>query len=68
MRKNVGKLDQSIRYIIAIILVVIAAIFQDPFWWLLIPAAILAFTAAVSWCGLYRLLGVDTCKINNDEE
>ncbi len=68
MRRNVGRLDQTIRYIVAIILVVVAALFQDPFWWLLIPAAILAFTAAVSWCGLYRLFGVDTCKIKQDKD
>ena len=66
MKQNVGKLDQTIRYIAAIVLVVLAIVLS--IWWLLIPAVILAFTAAVSWCGLYRLFGIKTCKVNVPKE
>ncbi len=67
MKSNVGKVDQTIRYILAIVLIVIAVIGNSVyesnlFLWLLIPAIILGFTAAISWCALYRLFGLDTCK------
>lgn len=62
MQNNVGKVDQTIRYVIAVILIVIAIILE--IWWLLIPAIILGFTAAVSWCGLYKLFGINTCKFD----
>ena len=69
MKKNVGNLDQTIRYIVAISLVLLA-VFLPPTWsWVfLIPAAILAFTAAVSWCGLYRLFGIQTCPIDKSSD
>jgi len=62
MQNNVGKVDQTIRYVIAVILIVIAIILEV--WWLLIPAIILGFTAAVSWCGLYKIFGINTCKFD----
>ncbi len=67
MERNVGKVDQAVRYILAIVLIVIAAILQGAWLWLLLPAIILGFTAAVSWCGLYRLIGVNTCKFDRKE-
>jgi heme/copper-type cytochrome/quinol oxidase subunit 2 len=66
MKQNVGKVDQAVRYILAIILVILAIILDTL--WLLIPAVILAFTAAVSFCGLYKLFGVNTCKIDTDKK
>ncbi len=63
MSRNVGKLDQTIRYIVAIVLVVIAVIFS--IWWLLIPAVILAFTASISFCGFYKIFGFNTCKYDS---
>ena len=62
MKKNVGRIDQTIRYIVGIILIVLAIIFN--FWWLIIPGIILGFTAAISWCGLYRIFGYDTCRFD----
>jgi len=64
MKKNVGKVDQAIRYILAIVLIVLAVIFQGAWYWLLLPAVILGFTASVSWCGIYRIFGIDTCKFD----
>jgi len=65
MQNNVGKIDQTVRYVIAVILIVLAIILE--IWWLLIPAIILGFTAAVSWCGLYKLFGINTCKFDKKE-
>ncbi len=64
MKNNVGKVDQTIRYILAIVLIVIAVIFEGPFFWLIIPAVILGFTAAISWCGFYKLFSINTCKFD----
>jgi hypothetical protein len=61
LKKNVGKVDQIVRYIIAAILVVLG--FVLPLNWLFIPAAIALFTAIFSFCGLYKVFGINTCKI-----
>lgn len=61
MEKNVGKKDVYIRYIMAIILVVVAVIFN--IYWLLIPAVVLALTAYMGMCGIYKIFGCNTCKI-----
>ncbi len=66
MKQNVGKVDQAIRYILAIIFVILAVVLN--ILWLLIPAVILAFTAAVSFCGVYKLFGINTCKIDTPKE
>ncbi|HAX03264.1 MAG: hypothetical protein A2Y45_01115 [Tenericutes bacterium GWC2_34_14] len=66
LKKNVGKVDQIIRYVIAVVLVVLA--FVLPLYWLLIPAAIALFTALFSFCGLYKLFGINTCKVEMDKK
>jgi hypothetical protein len=63
MEKNVGRVDQIIRYLLGAILIVLAVLI--PFWWLLIPAVISIGTAALGRCGLYKLFGINTCKIDN---
>ncbi len=68
MKRNVGKVDQSIRYILAIILIVLAVIFQGVWYWLLLPAIILGFTASVSFCGIYRVFGINTCKFDKGDK
>ncbi|MFP4287467.1 MAG: DUF2892 domain-containing protein [Candidatus Izemoplasmataceae bacterium] len=69
MKNNVGKFDQTVRYIIAIILVIIAVVIEAAWaWLLLIPAVILALTAAIGWCGLYKLFGINTCKFDSKEK
>lgn len=66
LKKNVGKTDQIIRYILAAVLIVLAIVL--PLYWLLIPAAIALFTAIFSFCGLYKLFGMNTCKIETEEK
>ena len=61
LKKNVGKIDQIVRYIIVLALIVLAIVL--PLYWLLIPAIILLFTALFSFCGLYALFGINTCKV-----
>ena len=60
MKGNVGRTDQIIRYILAIILIALSITLEN--YWLLIPAIIIGFTAATSWCAIYRIFGIDTVK------
>ncbi len=61
MSKNVGALDRGIRLILG--LAVLSLVFigpKTPWGWLgLVPL----LTAGVSFCPLYTLLGIKTCKV-----
>ena len=59
MEQNVGKTDKIIRYILAIIFAYLGYKYS---WWFYVPAAISAITAAIGFCGAYKLLGINTCK------
>ncbi len=65
--KNVGKLDARIRYVIAAVLVVVGLLLGDPLATpsivLYVSGAVLAVTGAVGMCGLYKLIGVNTCPL-----
>jgi len=64
MKTNIGIIDRVIRVILAIVVAVLiymgtltgtAAIVLGIF------AGILLFTALIGWCGLYTLVGINTC-------
>lgn len=61
MNKNVGTLDRGLRLIIG--LAVLSLVFvgpKTPWGWLgLVPL----LTAGMSFCPLYTLLGIKTCKV-----
>jgi len=67
MTKNVGTLDRTIRIIAGLAILSLAFIGpQTPWAYLgLVPL----LTAAVGWCPLYVLLGINTCgrKAGTDE-
>ena len=60
MEKNVGNSDKIIRYISAVIFVILGFTVH---WAFYILAVVAAVTAALGFCGLYKLIGVNTCKI-----
>ena len=60
MKANVGSADRTIRIIIGLAIIVIGFIMQS--WWGLIGILPLA-TGLASRCGLYSVLGINTCKI-----
>jgi hypothetical protein len=60
LKKNVGKIDQLIRYGIALVFAVLGIVLS-PFFF--IGTAVMIFTAYFKFCGLYRLFGINTCKI-----
>lgn len=62
MKKNVGKVDALVRYLLAIVFLVVALLTQ--IWWFLIGTVVLAATGLVGRCGLYSLFGINTCKVD----
>lgn len=67
MKKNVGSIDKAIRFIIALVLVLLYALEIVTGVWGYVAlgiAAIMVITSLISFCGLYALIGVNTCKTN----
>lgn len=60
MEKNVGSLDKNIRYILAVIFIALGFTVH---WAFYILAIVAALTAALGFCGLYKLIGVNTRKM-----
>ncbi|QTH60698.1 DUF2892 domain-containing protein [Corynebacterium hindlerae] len=65
MITNEGTVDRALRAVIALVAAVCAAVFtqgvtQIVLW---VVAAIMAITAVVGFCPLYRIIGIDTCKV-----
>jgi hypothetical protein len=66
MNRNVGTPDRVIRVVLAAVTVLVAGLVGPPSGLgigLLVVAAVLAGTAAVGTCPLYRLVGISTCPI-----
>ncbi len=59
MTKNIGVLDRIVRVALGLGIVYFAV--QAGSWWGLVGVALLA-TATVEFCGLYKLLGISTCR------
>lgn len=60
MEKNVGKADKIIRVILAVVSVYFAYTYSP---WIYIITAILILTALTGFCGLYKVFGINTCKV-----
>jgi hypothetical protein len=60
MQPNVGTIDALIRYILGIALLVLVVLLDSPWRWLGFLGIIPLVTAAISFCPLWRLLGIDT--------
>jgi hypothetical protein len=66
MEKNVGKLDANVRYALAGASFVLALALGagSPFFiGLLVFSVVMALTAYVGRCGIYKLIGVNTCPL-----
>ena len=68
MKHNVGSSDKTLRIIIGVVLISLA--FFMPLttgvWLGVIVGIILLATGLISWCPLYRLLGINTCATAKD--
>jgi hypothetical protein len=66
MNANVGNADKLIRVVLAVAAAVVAFVTGASSVLgivLLVVAAVLLVTAAVGFCPLYRVLGMNTCKV-----
>jgi len=63
MQANVGPIDKTLRVIVGLILISLVFVGpRTPWGWVgVIPLV----TALVSWCPLYRLLGINTCRLKH---
>jgi len=64
MKANVGGIDKVLRIVIGLALVAWAALLDGPVWaWIgVLPLA----TGLFGFCGLYALLGINTCPAKKD--
>ena len=63
MKLNMGTADRSLRVVLGLVLIGLAATGTVGWWgWLgVVPLA----TALMGWCPAYTLLGVKTCKVRS---
>jgi hypothetical protein len=65
MKKNMGSYDKLIRLVVAIVLIILyyRGMFSSAFGIVvLVVAFILTLTSLMSFCPLYTLFGLNTCK------
>lgn len=66
MISNVGGIDRVLRIVAGLVLIALAAMgFVGPWGYL---GVIVLATGVFSFCGLYALLGINTCPIKTAEE
>lgn len=64
MDKNVGLIDRIIRFVIAAALVVAGIVLAPQgLWWIALIAIVPLVTGLVSFCPVWRLLGIKTIKV-----
>lgn len=71
MIKNMGKTDKTVRLIAAIVIAVmlLTGILHGAWGWILgIVAVIFAATSAISFCPLYKLIGISTLPRKEEKE
>jgi len=62
MKKNIGKTDRAIRLVLGTAAAVLGIYYRS--WWGLLSIPLLG-TAALGWCGLYSVIGIKTCPLEN---
>lgn len=67
MKRNESNQDRGIRAVVGIIALLIGLFAVGGFLraLLIIAGLVLVITAAVGFCPLYRLLGINTCKVRH---
>ena len=64
MKKNVGKIDKTLRITIGLAAIAAGLYFQS--WWGAI-GAIPLLTSLSGWCPLYSLFGMSTCPVKDSK-
>jgi hypothetical protein len=62
MTHNEGNVDRVIRVVLGLVL--ISLIFVGPHTWLGLVGLIPLVTGIVGFCPLYRVLGINTCRVS----
>jgi Protein of unknown function (DUF2892) len=65
MNHNVGGIDRVARIVAGIALIALAATHQVGLWGWIAGAVVMA-TGVLSFCGLYAVLGLNTCPLRSD--
>ena len=64
MHHNVGGIDQILRIVLGVVICTIGVIYNN--WWGLVGLIPLV-TGTMSWCPLYKLVGLSSLKISESE-
>lgn len=67
MIKNVGSIDRAIRILIGVVLIALAATDRVGLWGWVVGVIAIA-TGVFSFCGLYAVLGFNTCPMRNESK
>ena len=70
MKKNIGNTDKLIRLMLALLVAVLyyTGVISGTFAIILgVIAVVLVVTSMVSFCGLYTILGINTCKTKTEK-
>jgi len=60
MNTNVGSIDRVFRVMLGLVLLSAFFLLQGPIRWLGLAGVVLLLTAAISFCPLYKVLGLNT--------
>lgn len=63
MNANVGSVDKVIRLILAAVFFSLFFFLQGDLKWLALIGIVPLVTALASWCPLYSIFGIKTCKM-----
>ncbi|WP_280771451.1 YgaP family membrane protein [Salipaludibacillus daqingensis] len=65
MKSNVGSSDKVVRIVLGIVLLSLLFLVDGALKWFGLIGIVLILTALVNFCPLYRLFGINTCKIQS---
>lgn len=63
MTQNIGTVDRALRAAVGIALILWAIMGTGAWHWLGWIGIVALATAAIGWCGAYRLFGISTCPV-----
>ena len=64
--RNMGNADRIIRLVLSVVIVIFSFVLE--LYPLIIVSVLLIFTVVTSFCGIYKLFGLSTCKTNLEKK